>query len=153
MADELEPLKPDELVKATEPHSNHLAKQGLMRDADTITDKQLKTAQTPVLNAANAVVKLKLARDAYRAKWRYKDTLRADKWAHKDKVRQMRKERRELVKSRKEAKQALKEERRKAKQIAKEEKRRTVKTLKEQKKSEKSANVPEARASKTHSNE
>ena len=119
MADELEPLKPDELVKATEPHCNHLAKQGTMRDADTITDKQLKTTQTPVLNAANAVVKLKLARDAYRAKWRYKDTLRADKWAHRDKVRQMRKERRELVKARKAEKQAAREERRRVKHAAK----------------------------------
>lgn len=119
MADELEPLKPDELVNATEPHSNQLAKQGAMRDADTLTDKQLKTTQTPVLNAANAVVKLKLARDAYRAKWRYKDTLRADKWAHRDKVRQMRKERRELVKARKAEKQAAREERRRVKQAAK----------------------------------
>lgn len=102
----LEPLKPDELVKATEPHATYLDKQGEMRDNDTITDKQLKATQTPVLSASIAITKLKLARDAYRAKWRYKDTRRADKWAHRDKVRQMKKERRELIKSRREAAKA-----------------------------------------------
>ena len=117
------PLDPNELVEAIAPHTAHSEKVGEMRDNDTVNDKQAKVLQTPVLSAANAVVKLRLARDAYRAKWRYKDTYKADKWAHKDKVRQMRKDRRELVASRKAAAKAAREEKRKAQKAEKAAKR------------------------------
>lgn len=131
------PLDPNELVEAMAPHTAHSEKVGEMRDNDTVNDKQAKTLQTPVLSAANAVVKLKLARDAYRAKWRYKDTHKADKWAHKDKVRQMRKDRRELVKSRKDAIKAARNEKRKAQKTAKEEKRKAQKAAKAAKRQQK----------------
>ena len=103
-------LSDTELIELTKAHYNQLKEQGEMRDNDTIDDRQLKAAQQPVASAANAVVKLRLSQEQYRAKWDYKDTFKADKWAHRDKVRQMRKERRELVKSRKAARKAAKQE-------------------------------------------
>lgn len=109
---ELMPLEPAELVKATEPHEQYLNKQGEMRDNDVITDKQIAATQKPVLAASVAVVKLKLARDAYRAKWWYKRTYKADKWKNRDKMREMRRERRETVKARKAAERAAKEAKR-----------------------------------------
>lgn len=132
-------LTEDELVKLTEPHYNQVVKQGELRDNDTIDDRQLKIAQQPVMSAANAVVKLRLNQEQYRAQWAYKDTLRADKWAHKDKVRQMRKERRELVKSRKAANNAAREEQKQVKKATKEKQCRTVKAAKDAKKAAKVA--------------
>lgn len=112
-------LSDTELIELTKAHYNQLKEQGEMRDNDTIDDKQLRAAQQPVASAANAVVKLRLEQERYRAKWDYKDTYKADKWAHRDKVRQMRKERRELVKSRKAARKAAKQEQKAAKRAAK----------------------------------
>lgn len=142
--EKLQSLKPDELVKAVEPHARHLEKYGEMRDNDTINDKQLKAAQSPVAAAANAIVKLKLARDYYRAKWRYKDGYKADKWAHKDKVRKMRKERREAV-------QAAKQANTEARLAARERKAEARKQRKEDRRAERAAAKELKRNGKTES--
>ena len=115
-----QPLNPNELVTAVEPHTTHLEKVGELLDNDTVTDKQAKCLQNPVLSAASVVVKLKLKRDAYRAKWRYKNTRRADKWANKDKVREQRKNRREFLKERRAVEKAAKREQKAAKKAARE---------------------------------
>ena len=99
-------LRVDELAKLTEEHYNQLRTQGELRDNDTITDKQLNVSQTSVINSANAVVKLRLKREEYRAAWEYKDTRKADKWEHKDKVREMKAERKKLTAARKAEKKA-----------------------------------------------
>ena len=101
-------MSDSELVEMSAPYHNQLTKQGEMRDNDTIDDKQLKIAQQPVTSAANAIIKLRLAQEQYRAKWDYKDDYKSDKWAHKDKVREMKRKRRELVKARKAARKAEK---------------------------------------------
>lgn len=130
-------LRVDELAKLTEEHYNQLRTQGELRDNDTITDKQLNVSQTPVINAANAVVKLRLKREEYRAVWEYKDTRKADKWEHKDKVREMKAERKKLTAARKTAKKeqsAVDKARRKAeskaKKVAKKEKSKAAKLAK-----------------------
>ncbi|MDE6399100.1 MAG: hypothetical protein K2L51_07245 [Clostridiales bacterium] len=144
-----EKLSDTELVDLTRPHYNQLKEQGEMRDNDTIDDKQLKVAQHPVTVAANAVVKLRLSQEQYRAKWDYKDTYKADKWAHKDKVRQMKRERCELVKSRKAARKAAKQEQCRKLQEEKAAKRAAKKVAK----SEKAALDPGDPKRKKHSRE
>lgn len=123
----------DELVELTKPYHNQLKEQGEMCDNDTIDDRQLKAAQQPVTSAANAVVKLRLSQEQYRAKWDYKDTYKADKWAHRDKVREMKRERRELVKSRRAARKAAKQEQRRQLQEERAAKRAAKKVAKSEK--------------------
>lgn len=130
-------LRVDELAKITEEHYRQIRTQGELRDNDTITDKQLNVSQTPVINAANAVVKLRLKREEYRAAWEYKDTRRADKWEHKDKVREMKTARKKLTaarKAEKKANSAAEKVRRKAeskaKKVAKKEKSKAAKVAK-----------------------
>ena len=130
-------LRVDELAKLTEEHYNKLRTQGELRDNDTITDKQLNVSQTSVINSANAVVKLRLKREEYRAAWEYKDTRKADKWEHKDKVREMKAERKKLTAARKAEKKAnsaaekvRRTEEVKAKKAAKKEKSKAAKLAK-----------------------
>lgn len=133
-----EPMREDTLTDLTQPYHNQLAKQGELRDNDTITDKQIKPMQTPVTSAVNGIVKLRLQQELYRKKWEYKDTLRADKWVHKDTVREMKRARKELVAARNAAAKA-----------AKAEKKAAVKAAKKAK-SEKGANVSNSSKAKIH---
>ena len=101
-------MRDDELVDLTTPYYKQLKEQGDMYDNETIDDKQLKAAQTPVANAANAVIKLRLKKEEYRAVWDFQDTYRADKWAHKDYVREMKRQRRAKLKAARAARKAEK---------------------------------------------
>ena len=92
-------LQPDELVALTEPHYTQLAKQGEMRDMETVTDKALSKIQQPVLYDANLVVVLRLRQEQYRRLWAFRDRYRLDKWKHKDKVREMKRNRRKEVRA------------------------------------------------------
>lgn len=168
-------LRVDELARLTEEHYNQLRTQGELRDNDTITDKQLNVSQTPVINSANAVVKLRLKQEEYRAAWEYKDTRKADKWEHKDKVREMKAERKKLIAARKaekkansaaekvrrteevKAKKVAKKEKSKAAKVAKADEKRRKKPLKNsgnpQKASEKTMLEVRERHPKSHSRE
>lgn len=99
MTDIGSPLQPDELLKLTDPHYTQLAKQGEMRDMETVTDKALSKIQQPVLYDANLAVVLRLRQEQYRRLWAFRDRYRLDKWKHKDKVREMKRNRRKEVRA------------------------------------------------------
>ena len=66
--EKLQSLKPDELVKAVEPHVRHLEKHGEMRDNDTINDKQLKAAIKEQMTHVSVVLILAGVYSTY-SKW------------------------------------------------------------------------------------
>ena len=122
MTDIGSPLQPDELLKLTDPHYTQLAKQGEMRDMETVTDKALSKIQQPVLYDANLAVVLRLRQEQYRRLWAFRDRDRLDKWKHKDKVREMKRNRRKEVRAaraeRRAAKRQTRRERRSGNQQA-----------------------------------
>ena len=122
MTDIGSPLQPDELLKLTDPHYTQLAKQGEMRDMETVTDKALSKIQQPVLYDASLAVVLRLRQEQYRRLWAFRDRYRLDKWKHKDKVREMKRNRRKEVRAaraeRRAAKRQTRRERRSGNQQA-----------------------------------
>ena len=109
----------DEFIQLTEPFYELLLKQGELRDEDVINDRQLIMMQHAVVDSSIILVRFRLLQEAYRKKWEYKDTYRADKWAHKDYVREMRISRRNLIKSRRDAAKAVREEERRQRKLGK----------------------------------
>ena len=65
-----------------------------LKDDEAISPKQLKAAQTPVLDTANVVIAYRLKQSRYRARWRYRLARLKDKWAFSDKKRAAKAQRR-----------------------------------------------------------